>query len=53
MSNPRSNVVTTQSVPPKTTKMNRREKKPANMTGSGPSMYPKGHFGNAGNGLKK
>ena len=27
--------------------------KPANMTGSQPSMYSKGHFGKSGNGLKK
>jgi len=36
---------TKKTVPPKTTLMDRRVKKPANKTGSQPSMYPKGKYG--------
>ena len=52
MANSRSNVVSPKSGTPKTTPMNDRAKKPANKTGSQPSVYPKGHYGNRGNGLK-
>lgn len=44
MGNSRSNVTATKSVPPKTTKMNHRDKKKANKTGKQPMMYPSGKY---------
>jgi hypothetical protein len=44
MSNSRSNVTVPKTVPPKTTLMNKRVKKPANRTGSQPSMYKNGKY---------
>ena len=53
MSNKRSNVVTTKSVPPKTTKMNNRVSKSVCKSGRGEMVYPSGCTGTSGNGLRK
>ena len=43
MSNSRSNVTVPRTVPPKTTLMDKRVKKPANKTGKQPMMYKSGN----------
>ena len=51
--NSRANVVVPKTVPPKTTLMNDRAPKRANLTGKQPMMYGSGSYGESGNGLKR